>query len=232
MRLECGTDNWPGPCSVFLQLGNLTRLKTLCLHSIKGPRGSLWNLCQVIPQLRVLSRLSLSNWNMDRESVDRENVDVRHVQAPLEATGPSPTLQIVSILHMSAWFTSESEALAWLLKSSRGYLAQMRLQSSADDICRASDQPDKTGTIPVLTAANSKPQITQLSISHTTASDDIKYIVGLFPTVQTTCMMLSWRVLPCFSLPHSVQILEVHFETFLHNDLKTQLLGCMRRPQH
>ena len=40
-------------------------------------------------------------------------------------------------------------------------------------------------------------------------------------------MVLSWRVPLCFSLPHSVQTLEVHLETFLHNDLNDAIVGLL-----
>ena len=36
--------------------------------------------------------------------------------------------------------------------------------------------------------------------------------------------MLSWKVPPCLSLPHSVQTLEVHLETFLHNYLNNAVV--------
>ena len=39
--------------------------------------------------------------------------------------------------------------------------------------------------------------------------------------------MLSWKVPPCLSLPHSVQTLEVHLETFLHNYLNDAIFRLL-----
>ena len=207
MQLECGVDNWSGPHSTYHQIGNLTRLKDVWLHSILGPRGSLWNLCEVLPHLLSLSRLRLCDWYMSRDLQSRDN---QQIEASLKATQPSQTLQTVSLIHVP---DTEKDALAWLLGSCQ---PQIRLELSAMDI---SSPPNVPSMNLLHIVVNSKPQITQLTIREPTFQCDIAHVVGLFPTLKTLRVVLNYMWPSHFVLPQSVQSLQLHFEEIAKGDV-------------
>ena len=219
MRLECDVGNWPGPCSTFHQLGNLTRLKDLRLHFIDGPPGNLWNLCQVLPQLQALTRLSLCNWY-----IDEGTVDVQQIQTSLEATQPSLALQAVSLIHV---LDTELDAFAWLLRSCKGPRPQMRLELSADDIFRSSGSPDMSSMNLLPAIEDSNPYIAQLNISNVAETDNIGHIVRLLPTLQTLCISLNCSWPPYFELPQSVHSLQLHFFYIPREDGSVALLRLL-----
>lgn len=199
------TEKIPADGDIFQQLRYMQSLKHLWLHCPTKRFGiELWDLCMVLPQLRLLESLSLENIGARFKDYGQHNVSQL-----IEESSPSPTLTSLSLMIMP---TYDKGPLKWLTHPRSGFkLKKLEVRHIINPGFNYNHKFKKR--LNYLSPA-SHPHIEELRVIDFRGESDFASAIEPLTSLRTLSLcMLRFQTLPAdppLELPASVRDLHIH----------------------